>query len=702
MKHFDERDRESVLRDLESLDEEVRRLAVERIEALSASDVVPILVDRIGDHSWRVRKAAVERLVAWPDTDAAASALIAALGDGENPGRRNAAVDALIHHGPSVVAHLIAAVEDEDADVRKFAVDVMAGIGDDRTVEVLVAHLEDSDVNVCAAAADALGAVGGTDAVRALCASATSESHDPLVRFSALYALGALEAPIRVRDLGGVLADPMLQAGGLALLGCVDDDAEALDVLLKGLSASSRACREAAQRSLLRLLSHVDDALANRIAERIRAAAEESPEVVESTIEWLEEADLPTKLTLVQFLGLLRDARCVVPVLLSGRDEALSELSLAALESMGEVVEEAIDAAWAGLDADARRDACRLFGKTCGGRSAARLVASLEDPDAAVRTAAASSLGQRAVGEALAPLIHRLEESALDDDLEGEEERAAVTGALVAIVSASDEGNADPALAERAIEMLNALLKGAADNVRLAVASVLGHIGRPQDLEIVTLLLKDASAEVRRAAVQALSRLDSGSMVEPLRLAIADESPDVRIAAAIALGTSGRSELFADLHCLSGDEDARVRATAVQVLGERFLGDGDPERRAAAMAVMHLARDDEAPVALAVVEAARAVGASAAAHVTPLLRRREPEVVREAVRYLGAHADGRELDAIVPLVAHPDWSVRAEAIQVLAERTARKALPAILRSLELEQDEYVRSLALRALDKLEG
>ena len=134
MKHFDERDRESVLRDLESLDEEVRRLAVERIEALSASDVVPILVDRIGDHSWRVRKAAVERLVAWPDTDAAASALIAALGDGENPGRRNAAVDALIHHGSSVIPHLITAVEDEDADVRKFVLDAMAGIGDDRTV----------------------------------------------------------------------------------------------------------------------------------------------------------------------------------------------------------------------------------------------------------------------------------------------------------------------------------------------------------------------------------------------------------------------------------------------------------------------------------------------------------------------------------------------------------------------------------------
>ena len=34
---FDERDRDSVLRDLDSSDEEVRRLAVERIEAVAKS-----------------------------------------------------------------------------------------------------------------------------------------------------------------------------------------------------------------------------------------------------------------------------------------------------------------------------------------------------------------------------------------------------------------------------------------------------------------------------------------------------------------------------------------------------------------------------------------------------------------------------------------------------------------------------------------
>jgi HEAT repeat protein len=702
MLNFDERDRENVLRDLESPDDEVRRLAVERIEALSANDVISRLVERLGDTSWRVRKTAVERLVAWPDTDGVADALIGALADGDNPGRRNAAVEALVHNGSKMVPKLIEATQADDADVRKFVVDALAGIGAPAAVPSLVACLEDSDPNVCAAAADALGAIDGDHAISALKATAIDSARQSLVRFSALHALAALEVPIRACELADVLADPVLRAGGLALLGCAEDDAQALEILLKGLSSGSRAPREASQRSLLRLLARSDGAAADRIVERIRATIEESPEVVEHTVGGLEGSDLATQLVLIQFLGLLSDKRAVVPVLLAGRDEALSEVALAALKAMGPVVEDAIEEAWSGLASEARHDACVLLGDTRGEPGASRLIGALDESDSAIRTAAARSIGRRRLEAALAPLIRRLEISATDDDLESDEERAAVTEALVALVRGNETSKGAGDLADCAIEKISALIDGANDTVRLAAATVLGCIGRTQDLEIVCLLLKDASADVRRAAVDALSRLDPEAAAEPLRLAIADEAPAVRIAAAAALGASLRPELFEDLHRLTEDDDARVRATAVHVLGKRFLEDPDPGRRAAAMAVMHRARDDEAPVALAVIEAAREVGVSAATHVVPLLRRHEPEVVRDAVRCLGMHASGRELDAIVPLVSHPDWSVRAETIQVLAERGVRNAVPAILRRLELEQDEFVRSITLRALDKLEA
>ena len=129
---LDARDRASIVGDLESEDAELRRLAIERSRTLPWDEAIRLLVDRLGDASWRVRKAAVERLVACPDSACTAEALIGALGDGENPGRRNAAVEALVACGARVVPHLVAAMTDRDGDVRKLVVDALAGIRDER------------------------------------------------------------------------------------------------------------------------------------------------------------------------------------------------------------------------------------------------------------------------------------------------------------------------------------------------------------------------------------------------------------------------------------------------------------------------------------------------------------------------------------------------------------------------------------------
>jgi HEAT repeat protein len=86
----------------------------------------------------------------------------------------------------------------------------------------------------------------------------------------------------------------------------------------------------------------------------------------------------------------------------------------------------------------------------------------------------------------------------------------------------------------------------------------------------------------------------------------------------------------------------------------------------------------------------------------PLLTRPEPEVVREAARCFGSHAEAGELEALFPLVSHPDWSVRAEVVEILAERRLRQAVPVILRRLETEHDDVVRSVTLAALERLES
>ena len=187
---MDSRDRESILEDLESTDEEVRRLAVERLTLLPSAEAIPVLVERLGDSSWRVRKAAIDRLAASAESSEATRRLVAALGDGENTSRRNAALEALMRCGREAVPTLIEASHDRDVDVRKQVVDALGGIGDESAAGRLVEMLGDPDPNVRGAAADALGAIGSARSVSALLAVA-NEDEESLVRLSALSCAGS-------------------------------------------------------------------------------------------------------------------------------------------------------------------------------------------------------------------------------------------------------------------------------------------------------------------------------------------------------------------------------------------------------------------------------------------------------------------------------------------------------------------------------
>jgi HEAT repeat protein len=697
---FDDRDRESVTRDLNDRDDEVRRLAVERVEVLPAAEAIPHLIESLGDSSWRVRKAAIERLVACSNSDRAVESLVGALGDGENTGRRNAAVDALIHFAGRAMPGLLEALTSEDADVRKLVVDAFAGIADSRAREPLLELLEDPDPNVRAASADALGVIGGGDVPQTLLRKVTDESEEQLVRFSAIHAMAALELPVVASELGSVLDDSMLGPAGLTLLGRAEGDEDSIAKLLKALSSSSRSSREASIQSLLQIVGRTDPDLTENLVERIRSAAEATECTVSSAVDHLPEADLSMQMALIQFLGIASASSAVVPMLLAGRDEALSHLVLGTLEAMGNVAEKVIDAEWSTLDSESRRDACVLFGRTDGDAGETRLLSGLEESSVEVRTAAARSIGSRKLASGLAPLVRRLVSAAADDDFESEEELVALTEGLVSL--AKPESGSASALTQRAIELLTACLEGANESVRFAVATVVGRVGRPGDSQVVSFLLKDPSAAVRRASVEALARLTPGAASEPLRLALADESPLVRIAAARALGASESDRVVDDLKRLADDEDAQVRAAAVRSLISRFSRSDDVDGRSEAKAAVAAALEDGAVVILAALEALCEVGGREAERALEILTRPEPELVREAIRCVGLHSDDAGVESLVPLVSHADWTVRAEAIQTLADRGLVTGIPAILRRLDTEQDDFVRGVTLRALKHLES
>jgi HEAT repeat protein len=693
-----ERERLNILHGLGSTDEEMRRLSVERLAGLPAADAVPHWIACLGDESWRVRKAAVERLVACPENSLVDGELIAALGDGDNPGRRNSAVEALTGMGERVVPNLIAALDADDGDIRKLVVDTVAGIGGERAREAMIATLRDADVNVRAAAADALGVITGDGVEVALRACARDDSEDNLVRFSALRALVGLEARVPVDELAGVLADPMLCAAGYSLLGHLDGEV-ARECLMKGLASSSRASREAVIESLVRLVSREDGTRMQELVVRIREAAFASEGCVRRTLERLPEADLATRLTLVQFLGLVATPECVVAILDAGRDEAITELSLRTLESLGEVTERTLDEAWDELDPEQRHEACRLFGRTRGPLAEARLLTILDEADVEMRMESALSLGRGGCAEAIPALVRRLQLAAQEDEGEADGELDALVDGLVLV--ADPDRNA--ALTGEVVVLLEACLEGAGEPLRFAIASVLGRIGRPQEETVVVSLLKDPSSRVRRAAVQALSRMKPGSDSEPLRLALADESASVRMVAAEALASCATPRVVDDLQRLVEDEDWGVRAATMRALGSHCVGREDCPSCEKAIGLIASRLSDEGVVALAAVEALERMGGERAALLAcGLLDRPEPELVRAAAACIGAHGSGDQVLALLPLVSHTSWLVRAEAIQALADHQVPQAVTAIRGRLETEQDSFVRDTMLQVLKRMEA
>jgi HEAT repeat protein len=692
---MDHRDRHSIDLDLENDDEEIRRLAVERLGGLPLDEALPRLLNGLGDPGWRVRKAVVERLAAAPRGGGVDESLVSALSDGENPGRRNSAVEALVRRGESAVLPLLAATRSDDVDVRKLVVDTLAGIGTPLALDRLLEMLEDEDPNVRAAAADAVGVIGDASVAPALLTVATRAGDDPLVAFSALQALARLEVAVPAAELAPALDVPLLRPAGYAVLGHADEGDEiAVQALLKGLTTASRSGREAAIEALLRLVAGSTDG-GEALAERIRTATDGLD--LSDAAARLAHADLSTRLVLIQFFGMLRRRELAIPILGAGTDEALTEVALESLAQMGELAEGAFDAGWPDLTVEQRALACRVLGRTHGSGGEARLLAALDDPDAAVRAAAAASLGERGAASAGAALVNRLEVVAGQEELEAEDELTSLTRALIQLSNASDAS-----VHTRIVELLGQRLEGAPEPVRLALAAVLGRIGRAEDERMVAWLLKDPSAGVRRAAVQALARLGDGEARESLRLALADEAAPVRMAAARALAHSVSERALDDLAGLADDEDPRVRAAAMGAIGE-YAGARGADVAPQALEILARALGDEGNVALAAVEALRALGTPEAARAARcLFSRSEPELVQAAVACIGSHGDRDSVEELTPLVAHSNWVVRAEVIQTLAERGSVASVPAILRRLETEQDDFVRESILRALRKLEG
>ncbi|MDZ8263042.1 HEAT repeat domain-containing protein, partial [Nostoc sp. ChiQUE01b] len=171
------------------------------------------LIAALKDSDSDVRDYAAEALAKIGNAEAVPG-LIAALKHSKSDVRSSAA-EALAKIGnPEAVRGLIAALKDSKSDVRSSAAWALGNIGNAEAVRGLIAALKDSKSDVRSSAAWALGNIGNAEAVRGLIAALKDSKSD--VRSSAAWALGNIGNAEAVRGLIAALKDSNSEVKGNA------------------------------------------------------------------------------------------------------------------------------------------------------------------------------------------------------------------------------------------------------------------------------------------------------------------------------------------------------------------------------------------------------------------------------------------------------------------------------------------------------
>lgn len=327
----------------------------------------------------------------------------------------------------------------------------------------------------------------------------------------------------------------------------------------------------------------------------------------------------------------------------------------------------------------------------------------LEDPDPAMRVAAAQAIGRFGAREFMNPLILALR------DPDAKVVAAAIDALkpfwpapedfivpLLGDVRVEVRGHAFAALKgnDKHAHAIAALLKDVDLHLRAAAALALGEMSSGGHIPALVLCLDDGDPGVRRAALWSLGVLDAKEAVEAITARFADPEPSVRARAAEAVAKIGMKEK--KLLALLDDPDDDVAFRTAWSLGE--LGFGEAELRkaltsarprlagGAAVALGRMGAEDAIPGIVALTKpgsdsgtrwlAATALGGLGGADEL----RKLLDDSQATVRWAAAQSLGRlNQDAdYKKLLADADADVRVWAGLALARRGLRDGVETVL------------------------
>ncbi len=325
---------------------------------------------------------------------------------------------------------------------------------------------------------------------------------------------------------------------------------------------------------------------------------------------------------------------------------------------------------------DTRTAAARKLGESGVRHAVPSLLRTLQDEDAAVRTAAAEALARIPHPAAADPLATALE-GAATPRMGKTETGVGEFKALAEALAAQGKDAAQPAIrllasqhkdarlwaawalgrigSSAAVSALTACLEDRRSDVRSEAALALGAIADPSGLEPLVRAMDNRDPDTRRAAAEALRWFDDEKSLHALEAATRDSDEDVQLAAVASLASTGKVSAALRLKAAIESERKAVREAALSALNSPALQPQDPDE-AADLAVL---RGDN--------DAALAAGEAAIPHLLDAMRSRDPRRRVAASRALRQVRPVHAIPTFLRALRDPEPAVREAVTEALAE-----------------------------------
>ncbi len=552
----------------------------------------------------------------------------------ENVPVRNLAMDLLRELGKSDIASLRELLQDNDADIRIFAADILGSLQDVQAVAPLCAALlHDPEVNVRYQAAVSLGTLAFSEAARCLNSALGDEEW---VQFS------AIEALTKLKDSSSTSAmlKALDQASDLVASTIVDalgemGDLKAVPLLLRRLDSSPTPLGNKIVKAVLNIMGPRSISLLGRKdCERLRgylpsALEDEDPDVQDAAVKGFaalggQEATL----------HILRHAA----KLRSEEDAERIAMAVEALIQIGHTPE---------LDKALR-----------------------EGDDQTAQIALEALI--HADGAAAVPLLMEIFWTRSRD--------------MQRIIIMELAGRAG---SEHEDFFLNLLAQHNDGTVLRGALLFLGRKGDPERVFVpITRLLEHPYNDVKDAALEALIAMHTPRVQEYFKSLLHDEDMVCRMMGAYGLGFFSIADTFDDLSLALEDESAEVRKVAVQSFGrscpltedclarvERKLNDESSEVRMAVFDAIGLCSDERYVNSLLMglsdpdpwvrIRCAERLGENkitrAMEPLVGMLEDENPLIVIKVVGVLGMIGGEAAFRALLPLLDHADKDLREAA-----------------------------------------